>query len=131
MAEPQFYAHCLENQRPSQWHLLIEHLNRTAALAGQFAAPFKAAAWARTAGLWHDIGKYSSEYQLRLTALAQSPEDPAPKVDHSTAGAQHAVSQLGDPGEILAYAIAGHHSGIPDGKSVDSCLATRLIKNNS
>jgi len=128
MAENQFYAHSRENEPQSQWHLLIDHLNRTASLASQFAAPFKASAWARAVGLWHDIGKYSSEYQARLMALAQSPEDPAPKVDHSTAGAQSAVLRFGDPGKILAYAIAGHHSGMPDGKSADACLATRLIK---
>ncbi len=128
MTQRGFYAHSLKNQPQSQWHPLREHLNRTASLAAQFASVFKASTWARTAGLWHDIGKYSSEYQRRLTAIAQNPDDPAPKVDHSTAGAQNAVSRFKDPGKILAYVIAGHHSGMPDGKSVDSCLATRLEK---
>jgi CRISPR-associated endonuclease/helicase Cas3 len=29
---------------------------------------------------------------------------------------------------LIAYAIAGHHGGLPDGKSNDSCLQTRLQK---
>ena len=95
MNKKNFYAHSLENQPESKWHPLVNHLNRTASMAGQFAAPFKAAAWGRIAGLWHDIGKYSSEYQRRLIALAQEPDEPAPKVDHSTAGAQHAVARSG------------------------------------
>ena len=36
------------------------------------------------------------------------------KIDHSTAGAIHAVQKIDKPGRILAYIIAGHHSGLPD-----------------
>lgn len=36
------------------------------------------------------------------------------KIDHSTAGAIHAVNELNNRGRILAYIIAGHHSGLPD-----------------
>ncbi len=35
-------------------------------------------------------------------------------MDHSTAGAQHAIAQFGLHGRILAYLIAGHHAGLPD-----------------
>jgi len=50
-------------------------------------------------------------------------------VDHSTAGAQHALEKLGDEGKLLAYIIAGHHSGLPDGHSnKESCLIKRLVK---
>ncbi len=51
------------------------------------------------------------------------------RVDHSTAGAQHAYKILKDVGKILSYTIAGHHAGIPDGKSNDdACLVKRLEK---
>src|SRR5690606_7706054 len=36
------------------------------------------------------------------------------RVDHSTAGAIHAVNALGPIGRIPAYLIAGHHAGLPD-----------------
>ncbi len=36
------------------------------------------------------------------------------KIDHSTAGAIHAVKKLDKWGRILAYIIAGHHAGLPD-----------------
>lgn len=39
------------------------------------------------------------------------------RVDHSTAGAIHAIAHLGQIGTILAYAIAGHHAGLPDYES--------------
>ncbi len=54
------------------------------------------------------------------------------KVDHSTAGAQHAVRTLNGMREarLLAYAIAGHHGGLPDWESPDGrgCLRARLDK---
>lgn len=34
------------------------------------------------------------------------------KVDHSTAGAIHAVEKLKIPGRIFSYLIAGHHAGL-------------------
>lgn len=37
------------------------------------------------------------------------------RVDHSTAGAQIAVTRYGAVGKLLAYAIAGHHGGMPNG----------------
>ncbi len=74
---------------------------------------FGSKVWAEAAGLWHDIGKYSEEFQKRIgrEGEAQS-ESRAGRVDHSTAGAQHAVESLGEIGKPIAYAIAGHHSGL-------------------
>ena len=84
---------------------------------------------ARLAGYWHDIGKYSEKFQRRL-------EDENVRVDHSTAGAKHAQESFCDKktkdfylGRLLAYVIAGHHSGLPDGLSGDApCLENRLEK---
>ena len=95
-------AHISEDGTRSQ--TLADHLSGTAALAGQFAAAFGAGAEGEFAGLLHDLGKDSPGFQRRLHG--------GPPVDHSTAGAQAALRQ-NDP--CAAFAIAGHHSGIPDG----------------
>ncbi len=40
------------------------------------------------------------------------------RVDHSTFGARYAARKIGKhKGQMLAYCIAGHHSGLPDGRS--------------
>ena len=66
-----------------------------------------------TKGTWelglqaHDLGKYSDGFQNRLMHHG-------PKVDHATAGAFECF-KLGQP--YAAFAVAGHHSGLPDGGS--------------
>lgn len=81
-----------------------EHLEGTARLATAFARPFGGESQARLAALLHDIGKYSADFQRRLAG--------GPKVDHSTAGAKVAW-ELRQP--EVAFAVAGHHGGLPDG----------------
>lgn len=116
----QFLAHVRENEDGSHdIHDLADHLRKVAELAGSFAREFGSQDWARLAGLWHDLGKYAAEFQRRIKSL--SGYDPEAhlegsigRVDHSTAGALHAVEQFGPYGRILAYLIAGHHAGLPD-----------------
>ena len=88
------------------YQALKEHVENVAALAGEFAAAFGARAHGYRTGLLHDIGKYSANGQKRQ----RDPEHTA-KVDHATAGAQLAA-QLGD--SFAAFAVAGHHGGLPD-----------------
>jgi CRISPR-associated endonuclease/helicase Cas3 len=135
-----YYAHTATRSdgtpdpEQSHWQLLDDHLNHVADAAAKFASSFHAADWARLAGLWHDLGKYSPEFQSYLAAaggaeahLEERPEI-AKRVNHSTAGAKHAVGVLDTiPGSILAYLIAGHHAGLPDGDTTErSSLAIRL-----
>ena len=97
-------AHISEDGTRTQ--TVYDHLAGTARLAGSFAAPFGAQSEAEFAAWLHDVGKYSDAFQLRLKG--------GPKVDHSTAGAQEAwVRQH----PHTAFAVAGHHSGLPDGGS--------------
>ena len=81
-----------------------EHLIGTAKLAEEFGKSFGGEEQARLAGLAHDIGKYSDAFQRRF--------QDGPRVDHSTAGA-FACQKLGQP--LAAFAVAGHHGGLPDG----------------
>lgn len=112
------------------------HLNKVAYLCGQFAAEMfpsessvsLARKWGEIAGWWHDLGKFSREWQAYLKSRA----DPhagelSGKVDHSTAGAKHAVRQH-LLGHLLAYPIAGHHSGLLDANSSHACQKQRLEK---
>ncbi len=100
-------------------HWLEEHLLAVAKLAGDFAKAFESGGWSELAGLWHDIGKYSAEFQGYIkSASGYDPEahieGSKGRVNHSSAGAIHALDQLGMPGRVSAYLIAGHHAGLPD-----------------
>jgi len=126
-----YYGHSLEGRPLDEWQLIESHLNQVAETAGSFAKDFSAGDWAYLAGLWHDIGKYSKDFQKRIGAEpdAHIENSKSKRPDHSTAGAQHAFNALKDAGKILAYAVAGHHAGLPDGKTnSDSCLMKRLDK---
>lgn len=92
--------------RPDQ--ALSAHLLAVAHLAETFAARFGAVGWGRALGLLHDMGKASAKFQRRVRGEAV-------RVDHSTAGARHANAAWAGVGRLLAYGIAGHHSGLPDG----------------
>ncbi len=109
---PRFYAHSRPDVPESEWQLLKDHLTATAQLAADLARPFGLEALAYTAGLLHDIGKYSAEFQARLRGAPR-------KVDHATAGAREVVklapnSQQRVLAELVSFCIAGHHTGLPD-----------------
>lgn len=83
-----------------------DHLQGTAMRAGRFAAVFGRERQGEMAGMLHDVGKYSSEYQHRI----RNPET-TEKCDHSTAGALEAFKQRQ---LLVAICIMGHHGGLPD-----------------
>ncbi len=128
------YAHTLPGRPAQKWHDLLEHLEGVSERAAASGDCFQASAWARVAGLWHDLGKYSDAFQEYLkTASSPDPhiadsDNRAARTDHSTAGAQHAEENIDVLGHLLAYAIAGHHSGLLDGRGPGSCLEARLAK---
>ncbi len=105
-----------------QWlpHHLDDHLRGVAILAELFAAAFSAGDWAKPAGLWHDLGKYRPAFQRYIRSASGYDahiETTSGRVDHSTAGALHAMERMKGQGRILAYLIAGHHAGLPDWQS--------------
>ncbi len=112
-------------------HLLREHLQAVAELSRRFAADFGAGDWGYAAGLWHDLGKYSQEFQAYLREAGSEDYHRAElssKVDHTSAGAKHAACSLDVLGHLLAYAIAGHHAGLLDAVSEGACMEKRLRK---
>lgn len=114
----QYYAHTRENADESQWQTLEDHLYAVGEMAASFASSFGAADWARLMGNVHDIGKGSDAFQQRLRGKPIS-------VDHSSAGAQLLKERYKQIGTQLAYAVAGHHGGLPDGLVHESKAAER------
>lgn len=121
------FAHSVDGQSEQCWEPLSHHLSLVGARAADLAQPFGASEIARAMGLLHDIGKHSDAYQRYIR---QSREMGGPKgPDHSTAGAQEADKAYGPVGRMMAFGIAGHHSGLMDGSGHDAGnLTGRLSK---
>lgn len=106
--------------------LLLDHLMGVAELAERFAAAFGEAALGRLLGLYHDIGKYSQEFQAYIRADEEKKKRLRGSIDHSTAGTQEIVKLGQGTGrgkssrlskgmaQVMAFCIAGHHGGIPN-----------------
>jgi len=121
-----YYAHtvcdCAGRLLPeSEWQTLEEHLRETAGLAASFASAFGAEPLGLAAGLLHDIGKATPEFQRRLHGLAQH-------VDHKSTGAKAALARYDEKlGKLLAYCVLGHHGGLPDFTELKSDLAAQAL----
>lgn len=116
-----WYAHSLKDRPKAEWEPLPDHQRAVAAAAAALAErAFAAAAWGIAAGWLHDFGKASPAFQRRLEG-AHTP------VDHMTAGAREAIARYGAAGRLLAYAIAGHHGGMPDAGELDRRLADKSV----
>ena len=104
-----YYAHTSESDSRDTWHGLAEHLIATGSRARAMLGATGCEELAEVAGLLHDLGKYTSAFQRRLSGDGS-------RVNHSTAGAKVAVERYGPLiGKVLAYAIAGHHAGLANG----------------
>ena len=104
--ESKFIAHI--NEKDGSVQTVLEHSLNTAELSKQFATPeFQEIAY--IAGLAHDLGKWEKDFQKRMRGDSVS-------VEHSIDGAIEVNKLLPYPiGKLLAYCIAGHHAGLPDG----------------
>jgi CRISPR-associated endonuclease/helicase Cas3 len=119
-----YLAHVRKDSQ-GKWeeHGLEQHLNDVAKMSESFASAFGSSDWASLAGLWHDLGKYKPDFQSYIRSASGYDahlEGTTGKVDHSTAGAIHAIQRHPQIGRILAYLIAGHHSGLPDWFKVEA-----------
>ena len=102
------YAHSVQGKPSSFWEPLDAHLQAVGRTAGRFAQPFDAVNVARAAGLLHDLGKAKPAFQAYLRGEC-------PSAPHSGEGARFASERLGTWGKLIAYGIAGHHAGLPNG----------------
>ena len=103
-----YVAHTSEDGRIQS---VKEHLEQTARLSRDNAVQeFKELAYC--CGLYHDLGKYSPEFQNYIRGSGG-------KTVHARSGAVRVI----DKGmaskklyaHMLGYCIGGHHSGLPDG----------------
>ncbi|MFD2678544.1 CRISPR-associated endonuclease/helicase Cas3 [Camelimonas lactis] len=124
-----YFAHSSPNPDMTDWETCPVHSHAVGDMAGAFAGKFGASRLARLTGQMHDLGKYTREFQQYIRgARAKGP-------DHSTAGAREIISLATAPQDrlfasIAAYAIAGHHAGLPDHGLEDGCLEGRLARND-
>lgn len=89
-----------------QYQLLQNHIENVAQLTESFSAAFDTPGHGKLIGQLHDIGKYSENGQAR-----QIDPEHVPPQDHSTAGVHEAIHRKDLP---AAFAVAGHHGGLPD-----------------
>ncbi|MAW88490.1 MAG: CRISPR-associated helicase/endonuclease Cas3 [Phyllobacteriaceae bacterium] len=118
-----YYAHSGSFDDRSDWQSLAEHLSGVSALAAENGKPLGIERSTALAGSLHDLGKYTEAFQKRLQG--------GERVDHSTAGARIALDRsTGDDrviAELIAYAVLGHHAGLPDRfNATAACLERRL-----
>lgn len=122
-----YYSHF--SQESQKGELVRDHLSEVADLASIFSSDFKLGVenLAYAIGLLHDIGKYSDDFQSRLLKDGS-------RCDHSTAGAYELFRR---DKSSLAFCIAGHHGGLPDGgvyqtaTEDDSTLSGRMKRANA
>ncbi len=131
------YAHTLANRDETEWEPLNVHLTSTAEMAERCTSVFTAVGWGSVLGRCHDLGKASAEFQAKLRAANPREarnagmEDSAivHRVDHSTFGARYVKEHAGPiVGELLAYCIAGHHAGLPDGKVTEDASSKSTLE---
>lgn len=118
----EFIAHIVKYSNGS-WaspHFLTEHSEETARLAEEFASKFHSESWGKACGMAHDAGKGRLLWQQYLKTKSGYDQDAhlegrAGKIPHAIHGAELVEHLYGKGiGRILAYCIAGHHTGLPD-----------------
>jgi CRISPR-associated endonuclease/helicase Cas3 len=130
------YAHTLPDRPPADWETLADHLNKVENSASTFAVALGERSWGEVLGRCHDLGKLSDEFQLYLqksgaASIDAGAEDEAipGRVDHSTFGARFVAEAVGKvPGQLLAFCIAGHHTGLPDEASSDDTTQRSTLR---
>ena len=131
------YAQTRADCDETEWELLSVHLTSVAEMAECYTSAFTAVGWGSVLGQCHDLGKASAEFQAKLHAANPREVDDAgekdqavsQRVDHSTFGARYVKEHAGGiVGELLAYCIAGHHAGLPNGRITDDATSRSTLE---
>ncbi|AEV30963.1 putative helicase [Sphaerochaeta pleomorpha str. Grapes] len=126
-------AHCKKDEN-DHWDTpqnLIDHLENVARMASDFSAEFCSSSWGYEAGINHDTGKGTDEWQeyIRQQSGYESPDSDGKnsRLDHSSPSSKLVEQKIpGISGRILSYLISGHHTGLPDWEGSQSSLHFRL-----
>lgn len=115
-----YYSHSRNGRdRDGQPQPICLHLRRVAELAKSFGDAFGIGEQAEATALLHDLGKYSDQFQLRLS----NPSEPSR--DHWSLGAYAALRNKRATQLLPAAAIAGHHVGL------ESIASTANVRQNA
>lgn len=118
------YAHSGNEPDRSDWQTLPDHLEAVERLARARGALLGMGEAAALAGRFHDLGKYDPAFDRVLCG------EPV-RVDHSTAGGRELLALSPAPmrpvAEALAYAILGHHTGLPDKSGAENGTLERRV----
>ena len=136
MMNYEFIAHVRKND-DGTWaspHLLSKHLDDTARLAETYADKFHSGKWGKAAGLAHDAGKGRIVWQQYIQLKSGYDYDEEAhlegklgKIPHAIQGAKLVEELFGRGfGRLLAYCIAGHHTGLPDWSSAEGAGQSSL-----
>ena len=117
------YAHSkLGESEPSEhWQTLRAHAEGVEGRAARFADAFASKEAAGLIGKVHDAGKIHPDFQAHLRG--ESRNHP-----HAADGAKWLDAHVPTLGRLLAYAVDGHHAGLPDGVGGDTSLTSHLCK---
>jgi CRISPR-associated endonuclease/helicase Cas3 len=114
-----WFAHSTTSADQAAWERLRDHLEAVSRRAATFGVKFGVGELGAALGLLHDLGKYDEVFLKRLNGANV-------RHDHSTAGAwalavhYPRLDRLPRAlGKLLAYAVAGHHAGLPDGVRIE------------
>ena len=114
-------AHIVDEHEQS----ILDHLENVALLMSKFCEYYNIPnidirEYSYNVGLAHDIGKYSEVFQRKIRNNLNI------KVDHSTAGARELCKYRMPE---AAFAVAGHHGGLPNGNDYTEHNLLVRIKN--
>lgn len=104
-----YYDYIAHKDDGGNTQALKDHLSNVARLCSEHAME-QLKPLAYSIGLFHDIGKYSVSFQQRIRGKNIL-------VEHAASGAKEAINLYGNNiiSYLMAYCIAGHHTGLPDG----------------
>ena len=133
-----YYAHKERHGTDIHYQSLSVHLKQVQKIAEDNGSSLGSTHLAGLAGLLHDVGKYTTEFQEYLLGESNAIRG---EIDHSTAGAQlldkwfshkkDTVSKMAL--EVIQHAIISHHSELKDVITVEghTPFAKRLTKDIS